>query len=86
MAELVRDGGRIATTLGAADVDALAARGVTATNVRGTPTPENLAWLADEVAAGRLHVEIQRTYPLAEIQSALLAFGAGTRGKIVLEV
>ena len=42
MAALVRDGGHVATTLGAADVDALAARGVTGTNIRGMPTPENL--------------------------------------------
>ena len=67
MAGLVRDGGHVATTLGAADVDALAARGVTATNVRGRPTPEKLAWLADEVAAGRLQVVVQRTFPLAEV-------------------
>jgi NADPH2:quinone reductase len=85
MATIVRDGGRIATTLGAADVDALAARGVTGTNVRGTPTPENLAWLADEVAAGRLRVVIQQTLPFADINAALEAFQAGTRGKLVIE-
>ncbi len=86
MADLVRDGGHVATTLGAADVDALAARGVTAMNVRGMPTPENLAWLADEVAAGRLHVVIQRTFPFADIGAALEAFQAGTRGKLVVEI
>jgi NADPH:quinone reductase-like Zn-dependent oxidoreductase len=83
---LVRDGGHASTTLGAADVDGLAARGVTATNVRGLPTPENLAWLADEVAAGRLSVAIQRTFPLAQAESALQAFQAGTRGKLVIEM
>src|SRR3954471_17793364 len=40
VADLVRDGGRIATTLGAADVEGLAARGVHATNVAGNPTPD----------------------------------------------
>lgn len=86
MATLVRGGGRAATTLGAADADALAARGVVATNVRGMPTPENLAWLADEAAAGRLRVEVQRTFPFAEVEAALGAFQAGTRGKLVLEM
>ena len=86
VAALVRDRGHVASTLGAADVDALAARGVTGTNVRGMPTPENLAWLADEVAAGRLRVVIQQTFPFTDIGAALQAFQAGTRGKLVVEI
>jgi len=86
VAALVRDGGRAATTLSAADADALAARGVTGTNVRGMPTPEVLASLADEVAAGRLRVEIQASFPLTEVDAAIRAFSEGTRGKIVLTV
>jgi NADPH:quinone reductase-like Zn-dependent oxidoreductase len=86
MVALVRDGGRAATTLGAADVDALAARGVAATNVRGMPTPENLAWLADEAAAGRISIPIQQTFPFTDIGAALQAFQAGTRGKLVIEM
>jgi NADPH:quinone reductase len=85
-ATVVRDGGRAATTLSAADVDALAARGVTGTNVRGMPTPEVLASLADDAAAGRLRVEIQASFPLTEVEAAIQAFSAGTRGKIVLTV
>ena len=84
MAALVRDGGRIATTLGAADVDALANRGVRATNVMGVPTPEKLATLAEAAAAGSLRVEVQRTYPLEEASEALEAFSAGSLGKLVL--
>jgi NADPH:quinone reductase-like Zn-dependent oxidoreductase len=86
MAALVRDGGRIATTLSTADVEALAARGVRATNVTGLPTPEKLGSLAGQVAEGTLRVEIQQTYPLAEAPRAFAAFMAGTRGKIVLTV
>lgn len=86
MAALVRDGGRIATTLSTADVEALAARGVRATNVTGLPTPEKLGSLAGQVAEGTLRVEIQQTYPLAEAPLAFAAFMAGTRGKIVLTV
>ena len=85
MAGLVRDGGRVATTLGAADVDALAARGVTATNVGGG-RPRRTSWLADEAAAGRLQVVIQQTFPLADVENAIRAFQAGTRGKLVVEM
>lgn len=86
MAELVRHGGRIATTLGAADADALAARNVRATNVMGAPTPEKLVTLAEQVAAGALRIEIQQTFPLNEASAAHAAFMAGTRGKLVLRV
>ncbi|MFL5674944.1 MAG: NADP-dependent oxidoreductase [Chloroflexota bacterium] len=86
VADLVRDGGRIATTLGAADVEGLAARGVHATNVAGNPTPEKLDSLIAAVAAGTLRVPIQKTFALDEAAAALEAFTAGTLGKIVLVV
>ena len=86
LAALVHAGGRIATTLGAADVESLAGRGVRATNIFGDPTPDNLAALAGQVADGSLTVELQRTFPLAEAPAALAAFSAGTLGKIVLVV
>jgi NADPH:quinone reductase-like Zn-dependent oxidoreductase len=81
---LVREGGRIATTLGAADAAALAASGATGSNVRGMPTPEKLARLAEQVAAGSLRIEIQQTFPLDDAESALGAFAGRTVGKIVL--
>ena len=86
LAALLRDGGRAATTLGAADVEALAARGVTATNIAGSPTTEKLTMLADQAATGTLRVPVQATYPLEEFTDAITAFGAGTRGKIVLRI
>ena len=86
LAALVKDGGRASTTLGAADVQKLAERGVTATNVMGTPTPEKLASLAEQAASGTLQVPIQRTFPLADAPSAIETFSAGTRGKLVLTV
>lgn len=84
MAALVRDGGRIATTLGAADVDGLAARSVRATNVMGTPTPEKLASLAADAASGTLRVPLQRTFALDDAAQAIQAFSGGTLGKLVL--
>jgi NADPH:quinone reductase-like Zn-dependent oxidoreductase len=86
MAEVVRDGGRIATSVGAADVAGLAARGIRATNLMALPTPAKLAMLAGQVAAGSLRVEIQRTFALAEAPAAHAAFTAGTRGKIVITI
>jgi NADPH:quinone reductase-like Zn-dependent oxidoreductase len=86
LAGLVRRGGRASTTLGAADVPALAERGVTATNVMGSPTSEKLASLAEQAAAGTLQVPIQQTFPLADAPSAIEAFSAGTRGKLVLAI
>jgi NADPH2:quinone reductase len=86
MAALVRDGGRIATTLGAADLEALAQRNVRATNVMGTPTREKLTTLAAAAAAGSLRVEVQRTFALDRAGEALQAFSGGTLGKLVLVV
>lgn len=86
LAALVRDDGRISTTLGAADVPALAKRGITATNVAGRPTPDMLKFLASKAAAGVLQVPIQRTFPLANALEAIDVFNAGTRGKLVLSV
>jgi hypothetical protein len=85
MAAFVRDGGRIATILGAADVEAQAARGIEATNVTGDPTTEKITALADQVTAGTLRLAV-RPFPLSDASAALAAFGAGTRGKIVLEI
>jgi NADPH:quinone reductase-like Zn-dependent oxidoreductase len=86
LAALVQDGGRAATTLGAADVPALAERGVRATNVMGTPTAEKLATLAGQAASGSLQVPVQETFALTDAPSALAAFSAGTLGKIVLTI
>jgi NADPH:quinone reductase-like Zn-dependent oxidoreductase len=86
LASLLREGGRASTTLGAADVEWLGAHGVKATNIAGTPTPEKVAMLAARAVAGTLVVAIQRSFPLAEAPAALAAFGAGTRGKLVLTI
>ena len=86
LANLLVEGGRASTTLGAADVDWLAAHGVKATNIMGTPTPEKLAMLAEQAVAGTLKVPVQRSFPLADAPAALAAFGAGTRGKLVLTI
>ncbi len=86
LAALLSQGARASTTLGAADVPALAERGIRGTNVAGKPTPARLAVFADWATSGRLQVPIQGTFPLADAQSAIDAFNAGTRGKVVLTI
>jgi NADPH:quinone reductase-like Zn-dependent oxidoreductase len=84
LAGLVRDGGRLATTQGTADIEGLATRTVRASNVVASATPEKLASLATPAASGDLVVHIQQTFALADVAAALAAFSAGTTGKIVV--
>jgi NADPH:quinone reductase-like Zn-dependent oxidoreductase len=49
------------------------------------PDAAALDRLAAEVAAGRLRVPIQRTYPLDQASQALADF-SGALGKVVIEV
>ncbi len=85
LAALVRDGGAVASLLGAADA-ALEPRGITATNVGAAPTSEKLAELARLAVRGELRVVVQATYALDAVEDALAAFRAGTLGKIVLRI
>jgi NADPH:quinone reductase-like Zn-dependent oxidoreductase len=86
LARLLDDGSRAATTLGAADVAVLAERGIRATNIAGTPTAQKLASLAAQVPAATLQVSIQQVFAFADAPSAMAAFSAGTRGKLVLAI
>jgi NADPH:quinone reductase-like Zn-dependent oxidoreductase len=86
LAAIVKDGGRISTTMNAVDAEALASRHIEGANVAGMPTAEKLADLAEQVAAGKLRIDIQQTFPFDEIPAALETFMAGTRGKVVVRV
>jgi NADPH2:quinone reductase len=86
MAALVGPGGRAATPLGAADVDTLAARDVTATNVMATPDPALLARLAEHADRGDVVIGIDRVYPLEQAPEALDQFGRGKHGKLGIAV
>lgn len=86
LGSVVRADGRVASLLGAADVEAFAEREITATNVGATPTPEKLDRLAELVGSGELRVLIQGTYPLDEVPEAIEAFKQGTRGKLIVRV
>ena len=84
IATLVKKGGRIASTLGAADVDALAARGIRATNGGAKPTPERLADLAEHVAEGSIQVEVPAGVPPRRCRGGDRCLRRRQRGKIVI--
>jgi NADPH:quinone reductase-like Zn-dependent oxidoreductase len=86
MAEVVADGGRAASTLGAAEVESLAARNVAATNVMASPDPATLARLAGHADAGDITVSIDSVHSLEDTDAALGRFAAGKRGKIGIEI
>jgi NADPH2:quinone reductase len=87
LAEQVRHGGHVASAVGAADLEALAGRGIEATNVVGTVTTEALEALSSLVEAGEITTPEIHTYPLAAAGDALAAVATGhTRGKVVVTV
>jgi NADPH:quinone reductase-like Zn-dependent oxidoreductase len=87
MAGLVMEGGRIASSVYAADVESLAERSIKATNIGMQPGGrrlEELSWMVD---AGEISVWLERTFPLGKAREALEESRTGhVRGKIVLLV
>lgn len=85
VAELVKDGGRLATTMGSADVEGLASRGVQATNVFAQTDPAHFARLFQIVGEGALTVPVTRTFSLHDLHEGLELLGTGqARGKYVV--
>jgi NADPH:quinone reductase-like Zn-dependent oxidoreductase len=85
IAGLVKRGGRIASSVYAADAESLAWRGIDATNVGARPDARRLAELARLVDAGELSVRLERAFPLERASEALEASRTGhVRGKLVL--
>ncbi len=84
-AAAVKPGGRLVSTLmGPEAFD----RDVTPTYVRMVAAPGRLQRLAEDIAVGRLSVEVSATYPLADAPAAAANFAAGkhSRGKVVITV
>ena len=85
LASAVREGGRVASTLRAADSQKLATRGLTGTNIQAMPTRDTLSKLVDEVERGNLQIDVERTLPFDQAPSGLDALAnGGARGKIVV--
>ncbi len=85
-AEIVRDGGRAASSLGAADEDALAGRNITATNVMASADASAMTRFADLVDRGELNAAVDAVRTLEEASAAIEQFTAGKRGKIVISL
>lgn len=87
VAGLLKQGGRLASSVFAADVEGLARRGIEATNVSMQPDSrrlEDLSWMVD---VGELSVRLEHTFQLVRAPEALEKSRAGhVRGKIVLLV
>ena len=87
MAGLVKEGGRLASSVYAADVESLAGRGIVATNIGMQPNARRLEELSRMVDAGKLSVRLERTFPLERASEALEESRTGhVRGKLVLLV
>jgi NADPH:quinone reductase-like Zn-dependent oxidoreductase len=84
---LVKNGGRLASSVYAADVEGLARRGIGATNVSMQPDARRLGELSRMVDAGELSVRLDRTFPLEKAPEVLEERRTGhVRGKIVFVI
>jgi NADPH:quinone reductase-like Zn-dependent oxidoreductase len=91
MAEILRRGGSIASTIHAADVNWFAQRGLTACNLALAEAPQSshagLRTLAEMVEQGRLRVTIAGEHDLSEAERVLqLSKSGSVQGKMVLTV
>jgi NADPH:quinone reductase-like Zn-dependent oxidoreductase len=87
IAGLVNEGGRLASSVYAADVEELARRGVKATNIGVHPDARRLEELSRMVDARELSVRLERVLSLEKAPEALEESRTGhVRGKIVLLV
>jgi NADPH:quinone reductase-like Zn-dependent oxidoreductase len=83
---VVGPGGRVASLLGAADVEYFAGRDVHATNVNAVATVEKLQRLGAMATSGELRIPVQEVYSLDQVEEALEAFRQGKRGKLIVRV
>jgi NADPH:quinone reductase-like Zn-dependent oxidoreductase len=91
MADVIKNGGRIVSTIGAANVDAFARRGITAQNIAAKQTPSwshaGLRTLLELLEQGRLRVRIAAERTLSDAALALEESKAGrVDGKLVITV
>jgi NADPH:quinone reductase-like Zn-dependent oxidoreductase len=76
------DGGRLATITGAPPP---VERGISIANVYIRPDGDQLRMLAAALADGKLHVDIDASYPLTGAAEGLARANKGARGAVVLE-
>lgn len=87
LADMLRRGGRLASSVHGADEAALAARGPTGTNIDVLGSTDGLDEVTQFVDYGGITIPLGRTHPLESTGEALASLKAGrARGKIVLTV
>jgi len=83
----LRKGGKVASTLGAASDEVLAADGLTGSNIMAMPTSDVISALAAQVLDGTLKVDVTDVLPLDRAADGLATIASGqARGKIVVKV
>jgi NADPH:quinone reductase-like Zn-dependent oxidoreductase len=83
----LRKGGTVASSLGAASDETLAADGLAGTNIMAMPTRDVISALAGQVLDGTLRVDVETILPLANAADGLATLASGqARGKIVVQV
>jgi NADPH:quinone reductase-like Zn-dependent oxidoreductase len=83
----LRQGGILVTVAGAPPEEAAGERGVRAELLINSPTPQDLATVAEHVANGDVRVEIAETLPLRDVKRGHeLSESGHVRGKLVLAV
>ena len=85
-AKVVREGGRVVSTLNAVRPEELEARNITGTNVMAIFQTGGVARVAELADAGKLTVPVDTVRPLTEAVAALEQFARGKRGKIIITV
>jgi NADPH:quinone reductase-like Zn-dependent oxidoreductase len=87
MAGLLKRGGRLASSVFAADVEGFAERSIKATNIGMQPNAQRLEELSWKVDAGEISVQLERTFPLEKAPETLeKSRTRHVRGKLVLLV
>lgn len=85
VADLVADGGRLASTLGLS-AEALPGRDLTVVAVMANPDKPTLVRLAADVVSGAIRVPITASYPIEQAPQAFADFGAGALGKLAITI
>jgi NADPH:quinone reductase-like Zn-dependent oxidoreductase len=80
---LLRPDGRLASVIGAT-AEQVGRTDATVIPVHASPTQAKLRSLLEAIAAGRLQVPVERTFPLGDAAAALSAFGQHKRGKLII--
>jgi NADPH:quinone reductase-like Zn-dependent oxidoreductase len=85
LAERIRPGGRFVSAVGSADIEALAAKEVGATNIQGRVNTAALATLAGMLERGEIRNPEIRALTLDQADEAMVAVASHhTRGKLVV--